>query len=73
MIDFVKVFFVLQRLIPPYSHSINNGYDHVDVIVRTTSNDGLTILRVVNKESAHEFVQETLQEAWETAEDCFIQ
>ncbi|EQB8970494.1 DinI-like family protein, partial [Escherichia coli] len=30
-------------------------------------------LRVVNKESAHEFVQETLQEAWETAEDCFIQ
>ncbi|HFO5621508.1 TPA: DinI-like family protein, partial [Escherichia coli] len=52
---------------------INNGYDHVDVIVRTTSNDGLTILRVVNKESAHEFVQETLQEAWETAEDCFIQ
>ncbi|EZA13382.1 damage-inducible protein [Escherichia coli O81:NM str. 02-3012] len=40
----------------------------MDVIVRTTSNDGLTILRAVDKESAHEFVQETLQEAWETAE-----
>ncbi|EPW6347902.1 DinI-like family protein, partial [Escherichia coli] len=27
----------------------------------------------VDKESAHEFVQETLQEAWETADDWFIQ
>ncbi|EJC2654107.1 TPA: DinI-like family protein, partial [Escherichia coli] len=26
-----------------------------------------------DKESAHEFVQETLQEAWETADDWFIQ
>ncbi|VTM57660.1 putative damage-inducible protein dinI-like [Escherichia coli] len=47
-------------------------YDDVDVIVRAANNDSLTILRAVDKESAHEFVQETLQEAWETADDWFI-
>lgn len=46
---------------------VSKRYD-VDVIVKSASNDGLTILRAVDKESAHEFVQETLQEAWETAE-----
>ncbi|NZA85647.1 DinI-like family protein [Escherichia coli] len=51
---------------------VSKRYD-VDVIVKSASNDGLTILRAVDKESAHEFVQETLQEAWETADDWFIQ
>ena len=51
---------------------ISKLYDDVDVIVKSASNDGLTILRAVDKESAHEFVQETLQEAWETADDWFI-
>ncbi|HDW3967014.1 TPA: DinI-like family protein, partial [Escherichia coli] len=43
---------------------ISKRYDDVDVIVRAASNDGLTILRAVDKESAQEFVQETLQEVW---------
>ena len=51
---------------------VSKRYD-VDVIVKSASNDGLTILRAVDKEFAHEFVQETLQEAWETADDWFIQ
>ena len=50
---------------------VSKRYDDVDVIVRAANN--LTILRAVDKESAHEFVQETLQEAWETADDWFIQ
>ncbi|HAJ7993558.1 TPA: DinI family protein [Escherichia coli] len=52
---------------------ISKRYDDVEVIVKATSNDGLTILRAVDKESAHEFVQETRQEAWETADDWFMQ
>ncbi|EPA8392862.1 DinI-like family protein [Escherichia coli] len=52
---------------------ISKRYDDVDVIVRAASNDGPTILRAVDKESAQEFVQETLQEVWETADDWFIQ
>ena len=51
---------------------VSKRYDDVDVIVKSASNDGLTILRAVDKESAHEFVQETLQEARETADDWFI-
>ncbi|WP_179208543.1 DinI-like family protein, partial [Escherichia coli] len=51
---------------------ISKLYDDVDVIVKSASNDGLTILRSVDKESAQKFVQETLQEVWETADDWFI-
>ncbi|MCW3190952.1 DinI family protein, partial [Escherichia coli] len=52
---------------------ISKRYDDVDVIVKSASNDGLTILRAVDKESALEFVQETLQEVWQTADDWFMQ
>ncbi len=51
---------------------ISKLYDDVDVIVESASNNGLTILRSVDKESAQKFVQETLQEVWETADDWFI-
>ncbi|HCT3338892.1 TPA: DinI-like family protein [Escherichia coli] len=51
---------------------VSKRYDNVDVIVKSASNDGLTILRAVDKESAQEFVQETLQDVWETADDWFI-
>ena len=51
---------------------ISKLYDDVDVIVKSASNDGLTILRSVDKESAQKFVQETLQEVWETADDWVI-
>ncbi|HAI0886176.1 putative damage-inducible protein dinI-like [Escherichia coli] len=51
---------------------ISKLYDDVDVIVKSASNDGLAILRSVDKESAQKFVQETLQEVWETADDWFI-
>ncbi|KAE9790451.1 DinI-like family protein [Escherichia coli] len=51
---------------------VSKRYDDVDVIVKSASNDGLTILRAVDKESAQEFVQETLQDVWETADDWFI-
>ncbi|MWL49976.1 DinI-like family protein [Escherichia coli] len=52
---------------------ISKRYDDVDVIVKAASNDVLTILRAVDKESAQEFVQETLQEVWQTADDWFMQ
>ncbi|HFL4380142.1 TPA: DinI-like family protein, partial [Escherichia coli] len=51
---------------------VSKRYDDVEVIVKSASNDGLTILRALDKESAQEFVQETLQNVWETADDWFI-
>ncbi|MCE3514601.1 DinI family protein, partial [Escherichia coli] len=51
---------------------IRKRYDDVEVIVKSASNDGLTILRAVDKENAQKFIQETLQEVWETADDWFF-
>ncbi|HDJ0473704.1 TPA: DinI-like family protein [Escherichia coli] len=51
---------------------IRKRYDNAEIIIKSASNNGLTILRATDKESAHEFVQETLQEARETADDWFI-
>ncbi|HEA3444792.1 TPA: DinI-like family protein, partial [Escherichia coli] len=48
------------------SRRIRKRYDDVEVIVKSASNDGLTILRAVDKEKAQKFIQETLQEVWET-------
>ncbi|HAH9911011.1 TPA: DinI-like family protein [Escherichia coli] len=54
------------------SRRIRKRYDDVEVIVKSASNDGLAILRAVDKENAQKFIQETLQEVWETADDWFF-
>lgn len=51
---------------------IGKRYDDGNVIVKSASNDGLTILRAVDKENAQKFIQETLQEVWETADGWFV-
>ncbi len=52
---------------------LRKRYEDVEVVVKSASNDGLTILKAVDKDSAKTFVQETLQEVWETADDWFMQ
>ena len=37
-----------------------------------TSNDGLSVLWATDKEIAKEFVETTLKDAWETADDWFV-
>lgn len=51
---------------------ISEQYDDVEVIVKTASNDGLSVLWATNKEIAKGFVEETLQNTWETADDWFV-
>lgn len=50
---------------------ISKQYDDVEVIVKTASNDGLSVMRATDKEIAKEFVEETLKDTWETADDWF--
>ena len=50
---------------------ISKQYDDVEVIVKTASNDGLSVLWATDKEIAKEFVEETLKDARETADDWF--
>ncbi|HFV2308913.1 TPA: DinI-like family protein, partial [Escherichia coli] len=38
------------------SSRIRKRYDDVEVIVKSASNDGLTILRAVDKENAQKFI-----------------
>lgn len=51
---------------------VSQRYDAVEVIVKSASNDGLSVLRAPDKDAAKAFVQETLQDAWESADDWFI-
>jgi hypothetical protein len=39
------------------------------MIVKTASNDDLSVMWGADKETAREFVEETLQDSWETADD----
>ncbi|WP_275145872.1 DinI-like family protein [Citrobacter portucalensis] len=52
---------------------VSQRYDDVEVIVKSASNDGLSVLRAPDKDEAKAFVQETLQDAWENADDWFVQ
>lgn len=46
-------------------------YEDVEVIVKAASNDGLSVLRSQDKDGDKEYVQEVLQETWESADDWF--
>lgn len=52
---------------------VSQRYDDVEVIVKSASNDGLSVLRAPDKDEVKVFVQETLQDAWENADDWFVQ
>ncbi|ECF2803794.1 DinI-like family protein [Salmonella enterica subsp. enterica serovar Miami] len=51
---------------------VSKRYDDLEVIVKSASNDGLSILRAPDKDAAKAFVQETLQDVWENADDWFV-
>lgn len=52
---------------------VSKRYDDVEVIVKSASNDGLSVFRVTDKDDAKTFVQETLQDARENADNWFVQ
>lgn len=62
----------IEALIDELTKRLSPHYPDVEVIVKTASNDGLSIMRVADKEIAKEFVEETLQNTWETADDWFV-
>ncbi|MFB5952138.1 DinI-like family protein [Klebsiella pasteurii] len=62
----------VDALIDELTKRLSPRYPDVEVIVKTASNDGLSVMRVADKEIAKEFVEETLQNAWETEDDWFV-
>ena len=51
---------------------VSGRYPDTEVIVKTASNDGLSVLRAPDKDDAKKFVQDTLQNTWESADDWFF-
>lgn len=62
----------VEALRQEMTRRVSKRYDNVEVIVKSASNDGLSVLRSNDKEDAKAFVQETLQDAWESADDWFV-
>lgn len=62
----------LEALKDEMTHRVSKQYGDVEVIVKTASNDGLSVLWATDKEIAKEFVETTLKDTWETADDWFI-
>ena len=53
---------VVDALKEELTRRISKRYDDVEVIVKATSNDGLSVTRTADKDSAKTFVQETLKD-----------
>lgn len=62
----------VEALKQEMTRRISKRYEDVEVIVKSASNDGLSVLQSTNKEDDKAFVQETLQDAWENADDWFV-
>lgn len=62
----------MEALREEMTRRVSKRYEDVDVIVKPASNDGLSILRAADKDDAKKFVEQTLQDAWESADDWFF-
>ena len=50
---------------------LSRSYPDLNVVVKTASNDGLSVLKAKDKEGDKEIVSQVLQDAWESADDWF--
>lgn len=61
----------IDALTKEITKRLSARYEDVEVIVKTASNDGLSVLRTKDNERDKVYVQEVLQETWESADDWF--
>lgn len=50
---------------------LSQSYSDLRVVVKTASNDGLSVMRAPDKDTDRERVSEVLQETWESADEWF--
>lgn len=53
------------------TNRISPKYPDIQVIVKGVSNDGLSVLRSQDKDSDKAYVQEVLQQTWESTDERF--
>ncbi|EFR8723284.1 DinI-like family protein, partial [Escherichia coli] len=51
---------------------VSKRYDDAEVIIKSTSNNGLSVTHTADKDSAKTFVQETLKDTRESADEWFV-
>lgn len=51
---------------------LRKEYHDVEVIVKSAGSDGLSVLRVIDKDEAKKNVEQILKETWESADDWFF-
>ena len=51
---------------------IGKRYNDVEMIVKATSNDSFSVRHTADKDWAKTFVQETLNDTWESTEELFV-
>ncbi|VVT53870.1 DNA-damage-inducible protein I [Kosakonia radicincitans] len=61
----------ISALTEELTKRLSSRYEDIEVVVKTASNDGLSVLRSKDKEGDKEYVQGVLQETWESADDWF--
>ena len=62
----------IEALKQEMTRRVSTRYPDVEVIIKKASNDGLSVLRSPDKDDAKKFVQDTLQNTWESADDWFF-
>lgn len=61
----------ISALTQELAKRLSSRYSGVEVVVKTASNDGLSVFRSQDKEGDKAYVQSVLQDAWESADDWF--
>ncbi|MBK0018886.1 DinI-like family protein [Kosakonia sp. S42] len=61
----------INALTEELTRRLSSKYANVEVIVKTASNDSLSVLRSADKEGDKDFVEGVLQDTWESADDWF--
>lgn len=61
----------INALTEELTKRLRSRFEDAEVIIKTASNDGLSVLRSKDKEGDKEYVQSVLQKTWESADDWF--
>ena len=46
-------------------------YPEIEIVIKTASNDGLTLFRALDKDADKKQIESVLQNTWESADDWF--
>lgn len=60
-----------QALREEMEKRLSKQYQDVEVIVKQSGSDGLSVLRAIDKDGTRKNVEKILQETWESADDWF--